>query len=79
MTVADPDLKDLERRMHGAVEVLQKEFAGLRTGRASIHLLEPITAGNDRRDRSVVTLDDNASPFQLFTKESQTMVEYLIQ
>ncbi|MEE8534443.1 MAG: ribosome recycling factor [Kiloniellales bacterium] len=42
MTVADPDLKDLERRMHGAVEVLQKEFAGLRTGRASIHLLEPI-------------------------------------
>ena len=43
MTVADPDLKDLERRMHGAVEVLQKEFAGLRAGRASIHLLEPIT------------------------------------
>jgi ribosome recycling factor len=29
--------------MHGAVEVLRKEFAGLRAGRASIHLLEPIT------------------------------------
>ena len=34
--------KDLERRMDGAVEVLHKEFSGLRTGRASVHLLEPI-------------------------------------
>jgi ribosome recycling factor len=42
MSVADPDLKDLERRMNGAVEVLKQEFAGLRTGRASVHLLEPI-------------------------------------
>ncbi|MEE8145741.1 MAG: ribosome recycling factor [Kiloniellales bacterium] len=41
--MADPDLKDLERRMHGALDVLQKEFAGLRAGRASVHLLEPIT------------------------------------
>ena len=29
--------------MNGAVEVLRKEFAGLRTGRASASLLEPIT------------------------------------
>jgi ribosome recycling factor len=42
MRVADPDLKDLERRMNGAIEVLKQEFAGLRTGRASVHLLEPI-------------------------------------
>ena len=34
---------DISRRMEGALEVLQKEFAGLRTGRASISLLEPIT------------------------------------
>ena len=40
--MADPDLKDLERRMNGAIEVLKQEFAGLRTGRASVHLLEPI-------------------------------------
>ena len=33
---------DATRRMQGAVDVLQKEFGGLRTGRASIHLLEPI-------------------------------------
>ena len=36
------DLKDLDRRMDGAVEALKKEFAGLRTGRASASLLDPI-------------------------------------
>jgi ribosome recycling factor len=35
-------LKDLERRMDGALDVLRKEFGGLRTGRASTSLLEPV-------------------------------------
>src|SRR5271169_76975 len=39
----DTFLKDLRRRMDGAVEVLRKEFGGLRTGRASAGLLEPVT------------------------------------
>lgn len=34
--------KDLDRRMDGALEVLHKEFGGLRTGRASASLLDPI-------------------------------------
>ncbi len=34
--------KDLTRRMDGALETLRKEFTGLRTGRASPALLEPI-------------------------------------
>lgn len=34
---------DTNRRMEGAVEVLHKEFGGLRTGRASTSLLDPIT------------------------------------
>ena len=38
----DPIIKDLRRRMDGALEVLRKEFAGLRTGRASASLLEPV-------------------------------------
>ncbi len=38
----DTFLKDLRRRMDGAVEVLRKEFGGLRTGRASASLLEPV-------------------------------------
>jgi ribosome recycling factor len=36
------DAKDLSRRMHGAVEALKHDFGGLRTGRASTTLLEPI-------------------------------------
>src|ERR1700761_1681183 len=39
----DSLLKDLNRRMDGALEALRKEFGGLRTGRASASLLEPIT------------------------------------
>lgn len=35
-------VKDLRRRMDGALEVLRKEFAGLRTGRASASLLDPV-------------------------------------
>ncbi len=34
--------KDLKRRMEGALEALRKEFAGLRTGRASASLLDPV-------------------------------------
>ena len=36
------DLKALEKRMDGALVSLKQEFAGLRTGRASIHLLDTI-------------------------------------
>ncbi|MEM9206896.1 MAG: ribosome recycling factor [Pseudomonadota bacterium] len=38
------DIDDLERRMSGAVSVLKTEFGGLRTGRASASLLDPIVA-----------------------------------
>lgn len=34
--------KDAARRMQGAVDVLHKELGGLRTGRASTSLLEPV-------------------------------------
>jgi ribosome recycling factor len=33
---------DIQRRMHGAVEALRHDLGGLRTGRASISLLEPV-------------------------------------
>ncbi len=36
------DKKDLERRMEGAVSALQAELLGLRTGRASINLLDSV-------------------------------------
>jgi ribosome recycling factor len=34
--------QDLSRRMDGAIDTLKREFAGLRTGRASPALLEPV-------------------------------------
>lgn len=40
--MSEHDLGGLKRRMDGAVEVLRKELGGLRTGRASASLLEPI-------------------------------------
>jgi len=38
----DPLVADLRRRMGSAVEVLRKEFAGIRTGRASASMLDPV-------------------------------------
>lgn len=40
--MADALTKDLRRRMEGALEALKKEFSGLRTGRASTNLLDPV-------------------------------------
>jgi ribosome recycling factor len=34
--------QDIKRRMHGAVDALKHDFGGLRTGRASSSLLDPI-------------------------------------
>lgn len=36
------DMNDLQRRMEGSLASLQSEFAGLRTGRASASMLDPI-------------------------------------
>jgi len=36
------DKADLQRRMHGAIEALKHDLGGLRTGRASTALVEPI-------------------------------------
>jgi ribosome recycling factor len=40
--VAEPDIDDVERRMGKAVEVLKHEYTGLRTGRASTSMLDPV-------------------------------------
>ena len=40
--MSDPRLAEFSRRMDGALEALKKEFGGLRTGRASANLLEPV-------------------------------------
>ena len=42
MTQGNFDMSDFERRMRSAVESLKRELIGLRTGRASANLLDPI-------------------------------------
>jgi ribosome recycling factor len=58
--MSDARLNEFSRRMDGALEALRKEFAGLRTGRASANLLEPVhvTAyGNDMPLNQVGTIN----------------------
>ena len=42
MTSTTHDINEIKRRMQGASGVLKTELSGLRTGRASAHLLDPI-------------------------------------
>jgi ribosome recycling factor len=42
MANATHDINELKRRMNGATSVLKTELGGLRTGRASAHLLDPV-------------------------------------
>jgi ribosome recycling factor len=42
MANATHDLEDIKRRMQGAIAALKTELSGLRTGRASPHMLDPV-------------------------------------
>ncbi len=42
MASATHDINELKRRMQGAIQALKQELGGLRTGRASASLLDPI-------------------------------------
>jgi ribosome recycling factor len=42
MASATHDINELKRRMQGAIQSLKQELGGLRTGRASASLLDPI-------------------------------------
>lgn len=37
-----PDMKELEKRMDGAIASLKTEYSGLRSGRATVNLLDPV-------------------------------------
>lgn len=83
--MADPDLSDVERRMNGAVEALKREFAGLRTGRASVSLLEPISVSAYGAEMRLYELATISAPeprlltVQVWDKGNVTGVEKAIQ
>ena len=58
--MSDFSLDQIERRMRGALSVLKQEFGGLRTGRASASLLDPIMVtayGNSMPLNQVATVN----------------------
>jgi ribosome recycling factor len=58
--MSDPRLAEFSRRMDGALDALKKEFGGLRTGRASANLLDPVHVsayGNDMPLNQVGTVN----------------------
>jgi ribosome recycling factor len=85
MAAAKFDLKELERRMRGAVDTLKKEFGGLRTGRASIHLLDPVTVSvygarmPINQVATVSTPDARTISVQVWDKGQVTAVEKAIR
>ena len=42
MSLATHDIKEIEKRMRASIDALKREFSGLRTGRASVNLLDPV-------------------------------------
>src|SRR5947199_8136525 len=42
MAAATHDMNEIKRRMQGALQILKQELGGLRTGRASATLLDPV-------------------------------------
>lgn len=42
MSITAYNIKEIEERMRASIDALKREFSGLRTGRASVHLLDPV-------------------------------------
>jgi ribosome recycling factor len=76
---------DIERRMHGAVESLKSDLIGLRTGRASINLLDPIVVdvyGSTMPLNQVATVsapEPRLLSVQIWDKSNVTPVEKAIR
>ena len=79
------DLNELDRRMRGAIDTLKKEFGGLRTGRASIHLLDPVVVNvygarmPINQVATVSTPDARTISVQVWDKSNVSAVEKAIR
>jgi len=79
------DVKELERRMRGAMDTLKKELGGLRTGRASVHLLDPVVVnvyGQRMPINQVATVstpDARTISVQIWDKSQVSAVEKAIR
>ncbi len=83
--MAQFDKADLERRMKGAVESLKGDLSGLRTGRANVALLDPVTVevyGSHMPLNQVATVstpEPRILSVQVWDKSNVTPVEKAIR
>ena len=81
----DYDIDDIERRMLRAIDSLKQDFAGLRTGRASASMLDPVVVsayGADMPINQVATINVPESRMisvQVWDKENVVAVEKAIR
>lgn len=79
------DLDDLKRRMDGSLNTLKSDFGGLRTGRASVSLLEPIMVDAYGQQMPLSQVGTISAPeprmlsVQVWDKGQVTMVEKAIR
>jgi ribosome recycling factor len=79
------DKADLERRMKGAVDSLKSDLGGLRTGRANVSLLDPVTVevyGSNMPLNQVATVsapEPRLLSVQVWDKSNVTPVEKAIR
>jgi ribosome recycling factor len=79
------DAKELEGRMRKALDQLKREFQGLRTGRASAHLLDPVMVNvygakmPIGQCATVTTPDARTIAVQVWDKSQVTAVEKAIR
>lgn len=60
--MAAANMKDLEKRMQGALEALKHEFAGLRTGRAHVSLLDSVMVESYGAQMPIIQIATVSSP-----------------
>ena len=78
MATVEFDKEAVSRRMKGAVQTLRSEFAGLRTGRASAALLDPVTVeayGNEMPINQIGTVSTPESRLITVQIWDKTMVK----
>lgn len=81
----DDAMKDTKRRMDGAVEAVKKDLTGLRTGRASTALLEPVMVEAYGSNMPITSVGTVAAPearmltVQVWDKSMVSAVERAIR
>ncbi len=86
MTAGNFDNREIEKRMKGAVNALKAEFGGLRTGRASTTLLDPLVVNTSygakmpiNQVASVNTPEPRLITVQVWDKSNLSAVEKAIR